>query len=125
MPFGALHYVPFQALHSGRRHLIEEVEVCVAPSAGVLLFCLEQARSRPQRVVLIGAPDERTPLLEREIAALHELIPTAEVRVGEDGNAGSGAQPWRQKPTCCTWRVTASFGRTTPCFRRCTWPTAG
>ena len=83
VPFGALHYVPFQALHSGRHHLIEEVEVCVAPSAGVLLFCLEQARSRPQRVVLIGAPDERAPLLEREIAALHELIPAAEVRIGE------------------------------------------
>ena len=83
VPFGALHYVPFQALHSGRSHLIEEVEVCIAPSAGVLLFCLEQARSKPQRVVLIGAPDERTPLLAREIAALHELIPTAEVRLGE------------------------------------------
>ncbi len=62
VPVGALHYVPFQALHSGRSHLIEEVEVCIAPSAGVLLFCLEQARSKPQRVVLIGAPDERTPL---------------------------------------------------------------
>ncbi|MFN8466581.1 MAG: CHAT domain-containing protein [Caldilineaceae bacterium] len=84
VPFGALHYVPFQALHSGSSHLIEEVEVCIAPSAGVLLFCLEQARSKPQRVALIGAPDERTPLLEREIVALHELIPTAEVRIGEE-----------------------------------------
>ena len=45
VPFGALHYVPVQALHSGRHHLIEEVEVCVAPSAGVLLFCLEQAHA--------------------------------------------------------------------------------
>ncbi len=92
VPFGALHYVPFQALHSGQHHLIEEVEVCVAPSAGVLLFCLEQARSRPQRVVLIGAPDERAPLLEREIAALHELIPTAEVRIGRGGNGRSGTR---------------------------------
>ena len=89
VPVGALHYVPFQALHSGRCHLIEEVEVCIAPSAGVLLFCLEQARSKPQRFVLIGAPDERTPLLEREIAALHELIPTAEVRIGEDATVGA------------------------------------
>jgi CHAT domain-containing protein len=89
VPFGALHYVPFQALHSGRSHLIEEVEVCIAPSAGVLLFCLEQARSKPQRFVLIGAPDERTPLLVREIVALHELIPTAEVRIGEDATVGA------------------------------------
>jgi len=84
VPFGALHYVPFQALHGGRHHLIQEVEVCIAPSAGVLLLCLERARFRPQRVALIGAPDERAPLLEREIAALHELIPGAEVRVGNE-----------------------------------------
>jgi CHAT domain-containing protein len=82
VPFGALHYVPFHALHSGSRHLIEDVEVCVAPSAGVLHRCLQLARSQPQRVVLIGAPDERTPLLEREIAALHALMPGAQVRVG-------------------------------------------
>ncbi len=82
VPYGALHYVPFQALHSGHRHLIEEVEICVAPSGGVLHHCLQQTRSRPERVVLIGAPDERTPLLEREISALHALMPNAEVRVG-------------------------------------------
>ena len=82
VPYGALHYVPFHALHSGHRHLIEEVEVCVAPSAGVLHHCLQQTRGRPERVVLIGAPDERTPLLEREIAALHALMPNALVRVG-------------------------------------------
>ncbi len=89
VPFGALHYVPFQALHSGLGHLVEEVEVCIVPSAAVLLFCLKQARSRPQRVVLIGAPDARTPLLEREIAALHKLIPTAEVRMGEDATTAA------------------------------------
>jgi CHAT domain-containing protein/tetratricopeptide (TPR) repeat protein len=82
VPSGALHYAPFQAFYSGTRHLIEEVEVCVAPSAGVLLRSLQGPTGLPQDALLVGAPDERTPLLEREITALHALMPTATVRVG-------------------------------------------
>jgi CHAT domain-containing protein/tetratricopeptide (TPR) repeat protein len=82
VPSGALHYAPFHALYSGTRHLIEEVEVCVAPSAGVLLRTLQRPAGRPQRALLVGAPDERTPFLAREIAALGALMPSATVRTG-------------------------------------------
>jgi CHAT domain-containing protein len=82
VPFGTLHYVPFHALRSLRGHVIEEAEVCVAPSAGILHRCLQQSPRPAANAVLIGAPDDRTPLLAHEIAALHALMPQAQVRLG-------------------------------------------
>jgi CHAT domain-containing protein len=83
VPHGALHYVPFHALHDGQHHLIETTEVCVTPSAGVLLHCLQGARRRPEKVALFGAPDASTPMLAHEIATLAALMPAAQVRIGE------------------------------------------
>jgi CHAT domain-containing protein/predicted negative regulator of RcsB-dependent stress response len=36
VPYGLLHYVPFNLLHNGRRYLIEEMEVVTLPSAGLV-----------------------------------------------------------------------------------------
>jgi CHAT domain-containing protein len=88
VPYGALHYVPFPALHDGAHHLIELCEVCVVPSSGVLLRCLARPQSTRERVALIGAPDAQAPLLAHEIEALHRLMPQAEVRLGTAATVG-------------------------------------
>lgn len=36
VPHGPLHFLPFNLLHDGKRHLIEQVEVVTLPSAGML-----------------------------------------------------------------------------------------
>lgn len=36
VPYGLLHYVPFNLLHNGRHYLIEEIEIVTLPSAGLV-----------------------------------------------------------------------------------------
>jgi CHAT domain-containing protein len=43
VPFGLTHGVPFHALHDGRRHLLETVEVSAVPSSAVHRLCAQRA----------------------------------------------------------------------------------
>jgi CHAT domain-containing protein len=83
VPCGALHYLPFQALAAQDQHLVEHTEVCVAPSAGLLYRCLQQARRPVQRALLAGVPDDHTPHLAHEIEHLRTLFPFAAAYSGE------------------------------------------
>ncbi len=75
VPHRALHYVPFHALFDGQEYLVERREVCYAPSAGVLLHCLERPSSQMRRALLLGLPDEQTPRVRDEVLALAPLFP--------------------------------------------------
>jgi tetratricopeptide (TPR) repeat protein len=70
VPYRALHYVPFQALHNGDAYLIETRAVSYAPSATVLQKCLLKKNGRIDDVVLLGFADEKIPLVDEEIGAL-------------------------------------------------------
>jgi tetratricopeptide (TPR) repeat protein len=43
IPHGILHLVPFEALYSGSRYLVQEAEISLAPSRAAWLKCLERA----------------------------------------------------------------------------------
>lgn len=67
VPHGALHRLPFAALHDGRHYLVQRFEVVLAPSASAVSFCqrpLAPAARRPLVVAhshggsLPGAIDE-------------------------------------------------------------------
>ena len=75
VPHRALHYVPFHALHDGTGYVIERREVCYAPSADVLRYCLRRPHRALQRALLLGAADEQTPRLHDEIKKLAPLFP--------------------------------------------------
>jgi CHAT domain-containing protein len=79
VPHRSLHYVPFHALYTGTEYVIDRREVSYAPSATVLLHCLNRTVTGPQHALLLGVPDERAPRVESEIAALAPLFaqPTA------------------------------------------------
>ncbi|HYN88610.1 MAG TPA: CHAT domain-containing protein, partial [Ardenticatenaceae bacterium] len=77
VPHGALHYVPFHALYDGERYVVEQREVCVAPSAAVLHRCLATERAPLRRAVLLGVPDQHTPRVRDEVLALAALFPDA------------------------------------------------
>lgn len=83
VPYRSLHYLPFHALHDGSSYLIERREIGYAPSAVVLLHCLNQPRRPLQRGLLVGVSDEQTPKVRDEIGALKPLFPESVVLLDE------------------------------------------
>jgi CHAT domain-containing protein/predicted negative regulator of RcsB-dependent stress response len=89
VPHGPLHYLPFQALHDGDRHLIESFSLSYAPSAGALAAIQERAARPGTRLLALGNPDLRDPRLslpgaEREIGNIRSTFPEATVYLGAD-----------------------------------------
>ena len=60
---GALHYLPFAALHDGKRYLIESHELRLLPSASVARF-LDQRGSGQRTLLALGNPDLGDPALD-------------------------------------------------------------
>jgi CHAT domain-containing protein len=57
VPHGALHYLPFAALHDGSRYLVERAGIRVLPSASVLRYLRVPAGGPAQPVLALGNPD--------------------------------------------------------------------
>ena len=70
VPHGALHYLPFQALHDGDSYLVERREVSFAPSAAVLQQCLNRPQREFRNALLLGVADEQIPGVRDELQAL-------------------------------------------------------
>jgi CHAT domain-containing protein/tetratricopeptide (TPR) repeat protein len=85
VPHRALHYVPFHALHDGEAYVVERREVSYAPSAGVLLRCLEKSARAIESALLLGVADERLTHVRDEIETLAPLFARATVLL--DGEA--------------------------------------
>jgi len=83
VPYGALHYLPFHALHDGDKYLIEHCEISYAPSAAILQQCLERGEHHLDRALLMGVSDEQTPRITNEIQSLSKIFPDAKAFVGE------------------------------------------
>jgi len=94
IPHGALHYVPFHALHDGGGYLIERFEFSYAPSATVLKLCrqkhastetsiFEPETSARNTLVALGVGESGTPNIELEIDALTTLFPNSVRLTGE------------------------------------------
>ena len=74
VPHGALHYLPFQALHDGDGYLIERREVSFAPSAVVLQQCLNRPRNEFRNALMLGVADEQIPGVRDELEALDNVF---------------------------------------------------
>jgi CHAT domain-containing protein len=83
VPYRALHYVPFHALHDGSGYVIERREVCYAPSADVLRRCLAAPQHQLDHALLLGVSDAQAPRAREEILNLAPLFPSAEPLIGE------------------------------------------
>jgi len=79
VPHRTLHYVPFHALYDGTDYVIERREVCYAPSASVLRYCLAQPRRPLRSAALFGFPDAQMPQVRDEVSALAPLFPKAAI----------------------------------------------
>ncbi|MCG8346260.1 MAG: CHAT domain-containing tetratricopeptide repeat protein [Chloroflexales bacterium] len=74
IPHRTLHYIPFHALYDGETYVIEQRELCYAPSANVLHHCLTRPERQLQRALLLGVPDERAPHVRDEVETLAPLF---------------------------------------------------
>lgn len=86
VPHDSLHYLPFQALSSGERYLIQDYPLFFAPSVAVLQYALAKGRSKGTKLLAFGNPDlgDATldlPFAQAEVEALAALYPSPTVRL--------------------------------------------
>jgi CHAT domain-containing protein len=79
VPHGALHYLPFNALHDGRRHLIERHRFRLLPSASVLAYLGERRPAKPAGMLAFGNPDLGDPRYDLVHAQAEALAVSAAV----------------------------------------------
>ncbi len=84
IPFGKLHYVPFNALHDGDCYLIEKREVSTAPSAFVFQICFSKPERKLKNALFIGYADEKIPLVNEEIKTLSNIFDEKVALTGEN-----------------------------------------
>lgn len=87
VPHGLTHYVPFQALFDGDLHLVDRYDFVYGASATVLKICREKPRRESTRDLVLAVPDAETPAILDEALMLKDLLPAADVYLGEEARA--------------------------------------
>ncbi len=54
---GALHYLPFNALHDGKEFLIDRFSIRIMPSASAMKFLAGKKTNKPGDILVFGNPD--------------------------------------------------------------------
>ncbi|MDK9714063.1 MAG: CHAT domain-containing protein [Sulfuritalea sp.] len=92
---GALHYLPFAALHDGEHFLLDRYELSFLPSASTLKFIGRiDASGKPGTVLAFGNPDLGDPrydlaFAEREAREVSALFPDSALFVRRDASKRS------------------------------------
>lgn len=89
IPHDILHYVPFNALNSGEKYLIEEYPVFFSPSASVFKYAFDKARLKGSRVIAFGNPDlgesaYNLPYAQKEVESIAVLYPGTKIYTGKE-----------------------------------------
>lgn len=86
-PHDALHQLPFAALMDGAAYLIDTFSIAYAPSASVFALCRTRPRTGASRSLIMGVPDAKAWLIEDEVRAIADLLPDAELYLGQQATA--------------------------------------
>jgi CHAT domain-containing protein len=73
VPFGPLHYLPFQALHDGSQYLVERHEISYLPGASLLRYCLEPRQTGVGLAAFGHSFDGQLPNAVEEATAIHQI----------------------------------------------------
>jgi CHAT domain-containing protein len=79
VPHGALHYLPFNALHDGQSYFIERFSIRILPSASVIKYLQAKKSAKPTGILVFGNPDLGDPGLDLAYAQ-NEAIAVAGTR---------------------------------------------
>jgi CHAT domain-containing protein len=82
VPHGKLHYLPFHALYDGGKFLIDVHDISYAPSATVFALCHRPYEGTASGSAIFGIPDEKAPLIQDEVDAVHRTLPDSELFLG-------------------------------------------
>jgi CHAT domain-containing protein/tetratricopeptide (TPR) repeat protein len=75
VPYGPTHWVPFHALHDGRRYLLEALEVSTCPSSSLLRLCAARNRAAGRGALVVAHSDGgRLPRTIDEARAISALL---------------------------------------------------
>lgn len=80
VPHGALHYLPFNALHDGQGYLIERYSIRMLPSASVIKYLQTKRSSKPAGILAFGNPDLGDPRQDL-VYARSEALAVAQTRL--------------------------------------------
>lgn len=89
VPHGALHYLPFHALHSGSSALLDDYTISYAPSASVFRLCQAQPASPHESSLVLALADELAPHIATEAKCVAQSLPDAVLRSGAEATAGT------------------------------------
>ena len=78
--------MPFHALRSENRYLVETREVGSAPSAAVWRALARRPENAREKALFLGFADEKIPLVEREIDELQKIFRDARAFTGDEAN---------------------------------------
>ena len=89
VPHGALHYLPFNALHDGNGCLIDRYSIRMLPSASVIKYLQAKKSSKPADILAFGNPDLGNPrhdlvYAQNEAIAVAKTRPQSKVFLGKD-----------------------------------------
>jgi hypothetical protein len=84
VPAGPLFYVPFHALRTEGRFLIERLEVSRAASARAYAAAHDLPRARRNAALVLALERPDLPAIENEVASLRRRLPDARVFTGPD-----------------------------------------
>jgi CHAT domain-containing protein len=82
-----VHYVPFHALYDGRQHLIDSFSISYAPSGTIYALCQGRAASRAGPSLILGVPEQRTPLILDEVQSVAARLPQPELYLDRAASA--------------------------------------
>lgn len=85
VPHGLLHGIPFHAMHDGERYALDRWEIAYAPSASFVTAraSREETVETGGKALLMGIPAPGIERVAQEVVHLAELLPDAELRLGE------------------------------------------
>jgi CHAT domain-containing protein len=86
IPHGALHSIPFAALHDGTSYLLDRYAISYAPSADLLRITTERPASSGSQSLVVGVADAQAPLIEREARTLAGILPNAKLLLGPEAS---------------------------------------
>lgn len=115
VPHGILHYLPFNALHTGSEFVIDKYNIRLLPSASVMKFLKNNQKGQKGSLLALGNPDLGDPKLDlpgaqTEVIAIARKINGAKVLVR--GNATETVV--KQKGTGFRYLHLASHGTFDP-----------
>lgn len=90
VPHGALHYLPFNALNSGKGFLIDKYNLRLMPSASVMEYLADHS-SQPESLLAFGNPDVNDPSLDlpgaqKEVVSISKKVPNSKVFTREQAS---------------------------------------